>query len=81
MNYEEKDEFADVVKRAKLRIENVYELDLRKKGGAGAIFALKNFDWHDRQEIEQKQKTEVSFASEKAQKIADEYEEKLRDEL
>lgn len=51
MEYQEKDNFADTLKRAKLRIENVYEVALRKNGNAGNIFALKNFGWRDRHEI------------------------------
>lgn len=34
---------------AKLKIENAYEVSLREKGGAGNIFALKNFGWIDEQ--------------------------------
>ncbi len=46
-------EFAHSVKRAKLLIENGYEVDLRKTGNpAGSIFALKNMGWSDRQEVE-----------------------------
>lgn len=50
INYEEKDEFFDTIKKAKLRIENSYEISLRKNGRSGDIFALKNFDWDDKSE-------------------------------
>ena len=33
-------------------IENSYELDLKKHGRTGTIFALKNFDWKDKQETD-----------------------------
>ena len=45
--YEEKDEFSNTVKKAKLIVENGYEIDLKKHGRTGTIFALKNFDWKD----------------------------------
>lgn len=51
MNYEHKDEFMDTIKRAKLKVQQEYEKDLRRKGRSGDIFALKNFGWTDRQEI------------------------------
>ena len=50
--YEERDEFYDTVKKAKQRIENGYELDLKKHGRTGTIFALKNFDWKDKSETD-----------------------------
>lgn len=50
LNYEERDEFMDTIKKAKQMVENGYELDLKKHGRSGTIFALKNFDWKDRTE-------------------------------
>ena len=50
-DYEKREGYKEIVQYAKLVIENSYELDLRKKGGAHNIFALKNFGWSDRQEI------------------------------
>ena len=52
INYEEKPEFINTIKRAKTKIENAYELRLIDKGRSGDIFALKNFDWTDRQEVD-----------------------------
>ena len=51
-DYEKRKEFRDIIKRAKLMIENSYELSLRKHGRSGDIFALKNFGWKDKQELE-----------------------------
>lgn len=51
-NYEGRPEFVDSIKKAKLRVENSYEECLRGRNPAGAIFALKNFGWVDRQEVE-----------------------------
>lgn len=52
LNYEEKDEYLDTIKKAKQMIENSYELDLKKSGRTGTIFALKNFDWKDKTETD-----------------------------
>ena len=49
-NYEERDEYSDTIKKAKQRVENGYEKDLKKHGRTGTIFALKNFEWKDKTE-------------------------------
>ena len=65
INYEGySEEFYHSLKRAKLLVENSYEIDLKDKGGSGAIFALKNFDWSDKQEIEHQGKMSVRFDAE-----------------
>lgn len=48
LNY---DGFSDSVKRAKLIVQNAYEMRLAGPTPTGAIFALKNFGWHDKQEV------------------------------
>lgn len=50
--YGERPEFVDSLKKALLKVENGYELDLKKYGRSGTIFALKNFDWKDKSEVE-----------------------------
>lgn len=50
--YEERDEFSNAIKKAKQMVEHSYEIDLKKSGRTGTIFALKNFDWKDKQEQE-----------------------------
>lgn len=50
-NYELKDEFVDTIKKAKQKVENFYEERLTLPNVAGVVFALKNFDWSDKQEI------------------------------
>lgn len=50
--YEDKDEFSNTIKKAKLIVENGYEIDLKKSGRSGTIFALKNFDWKDKNETD-----------------------------
>ena len=58
-DYEKRKEYADIVKEAKLIIENAYELSLRESGGVHNIFALKNFGWKDKQELDHTTKGEA----------------------
>lgn len=50
-NYQERDEFFDTVKTAKQRVEQFYEERLPFQNATGPIFALKNFGWHDKQDV------------------------------
>lgn len=50
--YEEREEFSDAVKKAKARVESAYEGRLWVGNPAGAIFALKNMGWSDKQEVQ-----------------------------
>jgi hypothetical protein len=52
INYSEREEFFHTINKAKLMVENAYEIDLREKGHAGNIFALKNFGWKDKTEVD-----------------------------
>ena len=52
LNYENRIEFMDIIKKARLTVEMHYELRLNTTSCTGAIFALKNMGWTDRQEIE-----------------------------
>ena len=58
-DYEKRAEYTEIVKAAKLRIENDYELSLRRNGKAGDIFGLKNFGWSDKRELDVKAALEV----------------------
>lgn len=51
---EKQEKFSYTIKRARTQIENEYEEQIAVNGNAGAIFALKNFGWTDKQEIEHK---------------------------
>jgi len=51
-DYEKKEEFRAIIKEAKMHIENSYEISLRENGRTGDIFALKNFWWKDKSEVE-----------------------------
>ena len=53
IDYAEKEEYLHTIKKAKLRVENSYEIDLKERGNSGTIFALKNFNWKDKTEVEQ----------------------------
>ena len=53
-DYKKKEGFTYPIKKALLKIENTYEKGIQGKNPAGAIFALKNFGWRDKQEIDQK---------------------------
>lgn len=59
MDYQEKDEFSNTVKMAKQKIENAYEKRLIQFGRSGDIFALKNFNWTDKQEIDANVNAEI----------------------
>lgn len=48
MEYEERDEFSNTIRKLKTKIENQYELSLRRNGRSGDIFGLKNFGWTDK---------------------------------
>ena len=47
-----KEEYGNTIRKAKLKVENGYEIDLKKSGRTGTIFALKNFNWQDKSHIE-----------------------------
>lgn len=59
--YDEKDGYSNSIKKARLKVENGYEIDLKKHGRSGTIFALKNFDWKDKNE------TDITTQGEKLQ--------------
>jgi len=52
LNYQERPEFFGAIKKGKDMVHAAYELDLRRKGRSGDIFALKNFGWSDKTETE-----------------------------
>lgn len=50
-NYAKRKDYKDMINMARMRVENSYEVSLKRNGRAGDIFALKNFGWTDRQEV------------------------------
>ena len=51
-DYEKKPEFSYTIKTARMMVEAQYEASLMGRYTAGAIFALKNLGWSDKQELE-----------------------------
>lgn len=51
-DYENREDYKEIVRRAKLLVEHSYELRLIDKAYTGAIFALKNMGWSDHQSIQ-----------------------------
>lgn len=52
LDYKEREEFCNTIKRAISCVENAYEQRLSANNPTGAIFALKNMGWVDKQEVE-----------------------------
>lgn len=62
-DYKEKEGFTYPIKKALLLIEKTYEERMMMlKNPSGPIFALKNFGWKDKQEVEQTIKGEMKFS-------------------
>ena len=59
IQYGQRDLYRPIVEKAKLKVENSYELDLKKKGQTRSIFALKAMGWSDKQEIDVTSKGEA----------------------
>jgi len=51
-DYEDKPEFTNTIKRARAFVEKEYEMALSAGQPTGAIFALKNFGWKDKTEVD-----------------------------
>lgn len=64
-DYEHRPAFSYTIKKVRLFIEQHYEEMLQTGNTVGAIFALKNFGWKDRQELETDGKVEVTVKYEK----------------
>lgn len=79
MDYQERDEFTDAIKKAKTKIENFAEKKIFTSNPTGAIFALKNYGWKDKQEVDQRyvNKDGEDLVSEDLKILAD-YEKKIK---
>ena len=51
-DYEEKEQYSCIIKKARLRVECAYEENLATGTPTGSIFALKNMGWKDKHETE-----------------------------
>lgn len=60
-DYENRAAFSHTIKKARSLIEREYENLLRQPACTGAIFALKNFGWIDRREVEQKVQMDIQI--------------------
>lgn len=61
--YAKREEYREIINMARLIVENSYEISLRKNGRTGDIFALKNFGWVDKQEIESNNQGKVTIVN------------------
>jgi hypothetical protein len=59
-DYLKKPEFFHPIKKALSKVEREYEKGLKGRNPAGSIFALKNFGWKDKQEVEQSGGTSIT---------------------
>lgn len=51
-NYAERDEYFDIIKKARDRVESIYEeRAIYENNPTGVIFALKNMGWKDRTDV------------------------------
>lgn len=50
-DYEKREGFSYIIKKARLKVESEYEKKLSSNSPTGSIFALKNMGWKDSQEI------------------------------
>lgn len=60
-DYEEKPDFSYIIKRARLWVESGYEEGLQNAACTGAIFALKNMGWRDRNETDMNVNGEIAL--------------------
>lgn len=62
LEYEDKEEFVDTIKKAKDKCHNYVETSLLTSNPTGAIFNLKNnYGWKDKSEVDQNVKGDVKF--------------------
>ena len=61
--YEKREGYENIVKRARMIVENSYEMSLRENGRTGDIFALKNFGWRDKTEVENNTQGKITIVN------------------
>ena len=59
-DYQKKPDFSYSIKKARTMIEEGYERALLSRNSTGAIFALKNFNWSDKVQIEDATETDYT---------------------
>jgi len=65
-DYEKKEMFSHIIKRAKTCVALSYESLLTTQSVGGAIFALKNMGWKDRHEVENNGNLSINWAETKS---------------
>lgn len=70
-DYSKNGEFSYIIKTAKLKVENGYEMGLFGDKPTGSIFALKNMGWVDNQAIDHTSKGESLNATKDLSKLTD----------
>lgn len=64
-DYQEKEQFSCIVKKARTMVECEYEKKLSAQSPTGAIFALKNMGWKDKSEVENSGNMALTWKEEK----------------
>lgn len=62
-NYKNYPNYSQIAEMAITRLEYKYELKLNERGGTEAIFALKQYGWSDKQEVENKMSGGIQIVS------------------
>lgn len=76
-DYEARQEYSCIIKKARLRVECAYEENLAGNSPTGSIFALKNMGWKDK--TEQEISGSLNTSGVDLSKISDEALKQLRD--
>jgi len=63
LRYDKDDVCFEMIKEARLRVQNAYEKRLIKRGNTGDVFALKTFGWSDKPETEKKVQIKTALVS------------------
>ena len=63
LRYDKDDACFEMIKEARLRVQNAYEKRLIKRGNTGDVFALKTFGWSDKPEAEKKVQIKTALVS------------------
>lgn len=63
-DYQENHEFSGIIKKARAMVEASYENMLGTGSPTGAIFALKNMGWRDKQEVKHEGGISLNVSSE-----------------
>ena len=71
LRYDKDNACFEVIRKARLRVQNAYEKRLIKRGNTGDVFALKTFGWSDKPEAEKKVQIKTALVSFEEEKKSD----------